>query len=97
MSCAGRRGHTGVELVDASHPLDTGFREIVQRHEVEVAGEPVEGANPDLVEPREEILGHVDGLLQALGSDVCHVENVPVSERSEVVRLVSISILKAVL
>ena len=88
-------GHTGVELVDASYPLDAGFGDIVERHEIEVAGDPVEGADADLVEARKEVLGHVDGLLQALGSDVCHVEFVRVLESSEIVHPVSRPTLEA--
>jgi len=62
---------TGVELIDTAHPLELGFGDVVERNEVEVAGEAVDGADSELMKPCEEILCHGNRLGEPLNSDVC--------------------------
>lgn len=66
----GKKELTGIELVHAAHPLEAGGGEVVEGHQVVIAGQAVDGADSDLVQPREEILGHIDRLLEVLGADV---------------------------
>ena len=64
--------HTGIEFVAAAHPHQVAPGHVVACHEVVVPRQPVHGADPDLVQPREEVLAHVNGLLEGVCSNVRH-------------------------
>ena len=63
---------TSVELIDAADPGQVTRREIVECDEVVVARDAMNGTDTELVQAGEEILGHVDGLLEALHAELCH-------------------------
>jgi hypothetical protein len=65
-----REIHTGIELVHAADPAEAGFGKVVQSHQVEVAWKAVNRPDADLMESPEEILGNIDGLLEALLPDI---------------------------
>lgn len=62
---------TSVELVNAANPLEVTLRKIVESDEVVVAGNTVNRSNADLVESLEEVLSHINGLLEAAVAHDC--------------------------
>lgn len=66
---------TGIELIHAANPLQPARGQIVEGDEVVVSGHAVDGPDADLVQPPEQVLGDVDGLLEVLDPDVCHGED----------------------
>lgn len=63
---------TGVELVDASHPVQVAVWEVVEGNQVVVSGHTVNRTHSDLMKPAKEILGHIHGLLEAVEPNVGH-------------------------
>lgn len=62
---------TSVELVNAANPLEVALRKIVEGDEVVVTGNTVNRSNADLVESLEEVLSHINGLLEAAAAHDC--------------------------
>jgi hypothetical protein len=60
-----------VELVNAANPLEVTLRKIVESDKVVVAGNTVNRSNADLVESLEEVLSHINGLLEAAVAHDC--------------------------
>lgn len=63
---------TSVELIDASYPVQLAIRKVIEGDEIVVSRDAMDGSNANLVESAEEVLSHIDGLFEALKSDVCH-------------------------
>jgi hypothetical protein len=66
----GKRGQTGVELIDAADPFEVAFGDVVEGYEVKIPGKAVDGADSKLADPGEEVLGHGQRLDETLSSDV---------------------------
>lgn len=61
---------TGIELVNAAHPLETGIGKVVKGNQVVVAWHAMDRANTNLVQSGEEIRRDIDRLLERLGPDI---------------------------
>lgn len=66
-----RKVVTGVELIYAADPFQTGLGKIVESGQVVISRQTVDGLDADLVESGEEILGHVNGPLQVFCPEIC--------------------------
>lgn len=63
-------GIGGIQLIAVADPFKPGLGQIVKGNKVEVAWKSVDRPDSDLVEPRKEVLSHVDGLSQIFRSDI---------------------------
>jgi hypothetical protein len=62
---------TSIELINTADPLEVALRKIVEGDEVVIAWNTVNRSNADLVESLEEVLSHVNGLLEAAVAHDC--------------------------
>ncbi len=65
--------HTCIELIHAADPSQSGLGEVVQGHQVKISREAMDGADANLMQSPEEILGDSDGLRETLCPDARHV------------------------
>jgi hypothetical protein len=61
----------GVELVNTANPVEVALGKIVEGDKVVVTGNTVNGSNTDFVKSLEEVLSHVDRLLEVAVAHVC--------------------------
>lgn len=71
-SCFGAiKGHTGIQLVTVAYPFEAQLWNIVAGDQVEVSWDSMDGLTPQLLEAGEEILGHINWLLQIASTYIC--------------------------